>query len=105
MPDRAGKLRAIEARLLDLLPVVRSGFYHPEFRGSFSIKNVIAVLVPGAGYHDLAIADGRTAAARYLLALGCGDPQERNQTFEDLRAYCARDTLALARLHEVLAAI
>ena len=105
LPDRAGKLRAIEARLLDLLPVVRSGFYHPEFRGSFSIKNVIAVLVPGAGYHDLAIADGRTAAARYLLALGCGDPQERNQTFEDLRAYCARDTLALARLHEVLAAI
>ena len=105
VPERAGELRAIEARLLDLLPVVRNGYYHPEFRGSFSIKNVLAVLVPGAGYHDLAIADGRTAAARYLLASANGDPQERNQTFEDLRAYCARDTFALAMLHGVLAAI
>ena len=105
LPDRAEELRAIEARLLDLLPVVRNGYYHPEFRGSFSIKNVIAVLVPGAGYDDLAIADGQTAAARYLLALANGDPQERNRTFADLRAYCARDTLALVRLHEALAAI
>ncbi|MYF69908.1 MAG: DUF2779 domain-containing protein [Proteobacteria bacterium] len=105
LPDRAQQLRAIEARLLDLLPVVRNGYYHPEFRGSFSIKNVLAVLVPGAGYDDLAITDGQTAAARYQMALANGDPQERNWTFADLRAYCARDTLALARLHEALAVI
>lgn len=105
LPDRAGELRAIEARLLDLLPVVKNGYYHPEFRGSFSIKNVLPVLVQGAGYRDLAIADGRTAAARYRLALSNGDPQERNQTFKDLRAYCAMDTLALAQLHGELAAM
>lgn len=105
VPDRAEELRFIEARLLDLLPVVRNGYYHPEFRGSFSIKNVLPVLVPSVGYDDLAIADGRTAAARYLLALSNGDPHSRNQTLEDLREYCAMDTLALAKLHGVLAAI
>ena len=85
--------------------MVRNGYYHPEFRGSFSIKNVLPVLVRGAGYHNLAIADGRTAAARYLLSLSNGNLQVRNQTFEDLREYCATDTLALARLHEALAAM
>ena len=41
LPERAEALGAIEARLLDLLPVVRNGYYHPAFRGSFSIKNVL----------------------------------------------------------------
>lgn len=104
LPERAAELGAFEARILDLLPVVRNGYYHPEFRGSFSIKSVLPVLAPDSGYDHLAIADGQTAAARYLLALSNEDPQERNQTFEDLRAYCARDTLALAKLHGVLAA-
>lgn len=105
VPERAEELRAIEARLLDLLPMVRNGYYHPRFHGSFSIKNVLPVLAPDAGYHGLAIADGQTAAARYLLALSNGDPHARNQTFDDLRAYCARDTLALVHLHGALTAL
>ena len=38
LPEKAAALGAIEARLFDLLPVVRNNYYHPEFRGSFSIK-------------------------------------------------------------------
>ena len=48
LPKRAAALRAVEARLFDLLPVVRNNYYHPEFRGSFSIKGVLPALVPGA---------------------------------------------------------
>ena len=33
------------------------------------------------------------------------DRQERQHTFTDLRAYCARDTLAMVRLREVLAVL
>ena len=69
LPERAEELLSIEARLFDLLPVVRNGYYHPEFRGSFSIKSVLPVLVPGMGYDDLAISEGQTAAVRYALAL------------------------------------
>ena len=104
LPERAEALDAIESRLFDLLPVVRNGYYHPDFRGSFSIKNVLPALVPGMGYHDLAVADGQTAAARYVRALVSADPQERQRIFDDLRAYCARDTLAMVKLRQALEA-
>ena len=103
LPCRAGALRAVEARLFDLLPVVRGAYYHPDFRGSFSLKSVLPVLVPEMGYDDLPIADGQTAALRYAAALAHPDPGERHRTFTDLRAYCARDTLAMVRLREALA--
>lgn len=105
LPDRAGDLHSIEARLFDLLPVVRDGYYHPEFRGSFSIKSVLPVLAAGTGYDDLAIPDGRTAAVRYATALASADPDDRRRTFDDLRAYCARDTLALVKLREALVSL
>ena len=98
LPDRAPALRAIQRRLFDLHPVVRDGYYHPDFRGSFSIKNVLPVVVPGMGYGDLEVADGQIAAVRYARALQNADCEERRRTFDDLRAYCARDTLAMVEL-------
>ena len=105
LPDRADELAAVSARLFDLLPVVRNTWYHPEFRGSFSIKNVLPVLVPGMGYGDLAVPDGQTASTRYMQALRSTDRGERRRTFADLRAYCERDTLAMVRMHQALGAL
>ena len=105
LPDRAPALRAIRRRLFDLHPVVLNGYYHPGFRGSFSIKNVLPVVVPGMGYEDLEVADGQTAAARYARALPSADRDERRRTFDELRAYCARDTLALMELRKALGAL
>ena len=105
LPDRARALKALEARLLDLLPVVRNGYYHPNFRGSFSIKSVLPALVPGPGYDDLAVADGQTAAVKYVSALASTDLNERRHTFRALRAYCERDTLAMVELCKRLAAL
>ena len=105
LPDRAPALRAILRRLFDLHPVVRDGYYHPDFRGSFSIKNVLPVLVPGMGYDDLQVADGQTAAVRYARALASDDRDERQRTFGDLRAYCARDSMAMVELRRALACL
>ena len=102
VPERADELAAVSARLFDLLPVVRNTYYHPEFRGSFSIKNVLPVLVPGMGYGDLAIPDGQTASVHYMQALASSDRGERRRTFDNLRAYCERDTLAMVRLRDAL---
>ena len=102
LPERAEALREIETRLFDLLPVVRNGYYHPVFRGSFSIKSVLPVLVPEMGYGDLLIADGQTAALRYACALANMNREERQRTFTDLRVYCARDTLAMVELRKAL---
>ena len=62
-------------------------------------------MVPASGYDDLSIADGQTAAVHYAQALDSADTAERRQTFEDLRAYCERDTLAMVELCEALAAL
>ena len=105
LPDRAAALRGIEARLFDLLPVARNAYYHPDFRGSFSIKNVLRVLVAGMGCEDLAIADGQTAAACYQRALASGETGDRQNTFDELRAYCARDTIAMVHLGKALASL
>ena len=105
LPDRAPTLGAIRRRLFDLHPVVRDGYYHPGFRGSFSIKNVLPVLVPGMGYDDLEVAEGQIAAVRYAQTLASDDRDERRRVFGDLRAYCARDTLALMELRRALGTV
>ena len=48
-PQYEGRLLALCDRVVDLLQVVRDGYYHPEFHGSFSIKSVAPVLGPGTG--------------------------------------------------------
>ncbi len=105
LPDRADALRNMVARLFDLHQVVRRAYYHPDFRGSFSLKNVLPVLSPDSGYGDLAIADGQTAAVRYVGALETADDAQRQRVFDDLRAYCARDTLATVKLRQALSRI
>ena len=105
VPQRAKALAAIEARLFDLLPVVRNCCYHPDFRGSFSIKSVLPALAPGLGYDDLAVADGNLAAALHQRTLSNDNVTERQQTFAALRAYCQRDTLATLELRKALAAL
>ena len=85
--------------------MVRNCCYHPDFRGSFSIKNVLPVLAPHLGYNDLAVTDGNLAAALYQRALANDDSAQRRQTFADLRAYCERDTLATLELRKALAAL
>lgn len=102
IPEMADELDAISARLFDLLLVVRNSIYHSEFRGSFSIKNVLPVLVLGMGYDDLEISDGQTASVLYIQALKNSKAKKRRKAFDDLRAYCERDTLALARLLQSL---
>ena len=104
LPQHAVALRRLLPRLVDLYRIVRRHYYHPDFRGSYSLKAVLPALTK-AHYDDLAIADGRLAAVRYMQALAADDEALRREVFEQLRAYCRRDTEAtvavLAALREV----
>ena len=40
---------------------MRSGYYHPDFPGSFSIKSALPVLPPDLSYDDLDVANGQMA--------------------------------------------
>jgi hypothetical protein len=101
--DLAPALEGLIGRLYDLCAVIRGYYYHPGFNGSFSIKQTLPALVPGLDYADLAISDGADASAAYREMIAPGtSPDRRREIARDLKAYCARDSLALVRLYEAL---
>ena len=105
VPALADALRDLDGRLVDLAAVVRSHVYHPDFGGSFSIKDVLPALVPELSYGGLAINDGRWASAELYRLLLKGDsmtPEERATLRADLLEYCKMDTWAMVKLLERL---
>src|SRR5216117_2460818 len=105
VPDLATELAALEAKLIDLHPVVKNCVYHPDFRGSFSLKDILTPLVPELTYNDLVIVDGRVASVEIARLLFVADKiprHERDRVRQDLLDYCQRDTWAMVRLVERL---
>lgn len=102
-PDLAVALQAIQDRLFDLHPLIKNHVYHPDFRGSFSIKSVLPALVPDLDYSGLEIAGGDAAITRFArMARGEITGIETERSRDALLKYCKTDTLAMVRLHDVL---
>ena len=98
-PEFEGRIKNIQSRLWDLLPVVRNHVYHPAFAGSYSLKGVLPALVPELSYEGMAVADGQDAGLAWeSLVLGGLDQSEREKIRKALLDYCGQDTLALAKL-------
>jgi hypothetical protein len=105
VPELATELAALETKLIDLHPVVKNCVYHPDFGGSFSLKDILTPLVPELTYDDLVIVDGRVASveiARLLFVADRIPRHERDRVRRDLLAYCKQDTWAMVRLLEEL---
>ncbi|WP_455378204.1 DUF2779 domain-containing protein [Petrachloros mirabilis] len=103
LPEFRVALRTLVSRIWDLHPIVKDHYYHPDFGGSFSLKEVLPALVPSLRYDDLGIREGGQAAAEYykMVFIEC-DWIERANIREALLAYCKRDTLAMLELRRVL---
>jgi Domain of unknown function(DUF2779) len=105
LPDLAPAAARIRARLWDLLPVVRQHVYHPEFRGSFSLKRVLPAVVPALAYEGLEVAEGSAAGPVWdLLVRGHPEPAVAARLEAALREYCRRDTLGMVELVRALGA-
>jgi predicted RecB family nuclease len=103
LPEFAERIKTIQGRLWDLLPVVRNHVYHPAFAGSYSLKAVLPALVPEMSYDGMAVANGQDAGLAWeSLVRGRLDQSERERTRRALLDYCVQDTLALVRLLERL---
>jgi len=99
LPEYKQRIRGIQDRLWDLLPVVRSHVYHPAFEGSFSLKAVLPALVPEMTYEGMEVPNGQAAGLAWqsMVAGNPGDA-ERQTKRKALLDYCGQDTLALVRL-------
>lgn len=102
-PRLAKPLLALNERVVDLLPIARSYYYHPSQQGSWSIKAVLPALCPDLRYGDLdGVQDGGMAMDAFLEALAPQSSKERREKIEQqLLAYCALDTYAMVRLWSI----
>lgn len=102
--DLAPAIERILVRIVDLLPVVRSSYYHPDMKGLYSIKVVLPIIAPHLGYEDLGdVADGIAAQRAYIEAVAADTTEERKFALrEKLLRYCERDTVGLVALAHFL---
>jgi len=99
LPEFAERIKRIQSRLWDLLPIVREHVYHPAFGGSYSLKAVLPALVPEMSYEGMVVANGQDAGLAWeSLVRGGLDQSERERARMALLDYCGKDTLALVRL-------
>jgi CRISPR/Cas system-associated exonuclease Cas4 (RecB family) len=106
VPELKRPLLALKERVVDLLPVVRDHYYHPNMMGSFSIKAVLPTMAPELNYGDLEeVQDGEMAGLAYLEAtrqmVGAARLTEIKSR---LAKYCERDTVAMIVLARALVA-
>ncbi|PPD55090.1 MAG: hypothetical protein CTY12_01920 [Methylotenera sp.] len=98
-PDLSAALLAINERIVDLLPIARANYYHPDMKGSWSIKAVLPTIAPDLDYTQLVVGGGGDAQEAYREIVHPDTPDERKQVLtEGLREYCTLDTLAMVRL-------
>jgi hypothetical protein len=100
--DLAGRLAALDQRIVDLHPPTRRHYYHPAMQGSWSIKAVLPTVAPELSYESLGeVRDGLAAQLAYLEAIKPETTAARREALERaLLHYCRQDTLALVRLVE-----
>jgi hypothetical protein len=102
-PEFASCLKAIIERVVDLLPIARSRYYHPSQHGSWSIKAVLPAVCPDLCYDQLdGVQDGGMAVDAFKEAIATGTDPSRKQEIElQLLEYCKLDTFAMVRLWQV----
>ena len=94
------------AKLRDLLPIVRTHYYHPDQQGSYSIKAVLPTVVPELDYAGLEeVRECGGAQRAYLQRIDATNDEARRVSLSaNLRAYCERDTQAMVELVRRLSA-
>ena len=100
LPSLRRTLLAILDRLVDLLPIARTYYYHPDQQGSWSIKKVLPTIAPELSYDKLGdVQDGGGAQLAYLEAITPeASPQRIVELRDGLWRYCRMDTFAMVRL-------
>jgi hypothetical protein len=102
-PEFAVEITERINRMKDLMqPFEKRHYYHPEMKGSHSIKNVLPALVPGFSYNGLAIGNGNAASNAFEQLQSEMDLFKISEIREQLTEYCKMDTFAMVKIFEVL---
>lgn len=101
-PDLAEPLNNIINRIVDLLPLMQKYYYHPDMKGSWSIKAVLPTIAPELDYKKLdEVQNGLMAQTAYLESINPDTSKERKDDLKHkMLVYCKLDTLAMVKLVE-----
>ncbi len=104
LPQFAEFYEKLNSRVYDLMTPFKNGHYNDRrFKGSYSIKNVLPMLVPELSHKDLDISNGSLASESWAQMCFDGLNQaEIDEITGKLLAYCKLDTLAMVKIHEKL---
>ncbi len=94
------QLLALCDRFVDLMDVIKDHVYHPDFDGSYSLKQVSPTLLgfEQGGYTDSTIKSGSEITSYYLEFLNTDNDLRRKELKNALLKYCGYDTLNLILL-------
>ena len=102
-PEASEFFMNMNERIFDLMKVFTQYYADPKFGGSFSIKNVLPVLLPALSYKSLEIQNGTMALSEWeKMVRGNMTPEYRAQVRENLLRYCELDTRAMVELYQAL---
>lgn len=98
-PEYKEFLENVNSRMIDLADFINKELYiHPDFLGSWSIKNVLPVMVLELSYKNLKVNKGDQAMLNWWKLIHSTDKSEE----KDLIEYCGLDTLAMVKIWEKL---
>lgn len=102
-PEHAKEIDERLSRFLDLMiPFQEKLYYHPAMKNSFSIKNVLPALVPELNFQGMKISSGSIAMIAFEHLQKETDMFRILELREQLLEYCKMDTLAMARVFDVI---
>lgn len=103
-PALANFLFGLNKRIFDLMEVfLRMEYLHDDFKGSYSIKNVLPVMCPELSYDELKVSNGAEAVVEYESLIFGNVPEEsKEEKFQSLLEYCKLDTWAMVRIFQEL---
>ena len=99
-PEYVEFFEKLNGRIYDLGDFINFGMYiHPDFKGSWSIKNILPVMVPDLSYSDMEIGKGDQAMIAWWRLINDESPtDEVEKTKSALLEYCKLDTLAMVNI-------
>jgi len=98
-PEFKPRIRAITEGMVDLaLPFQKRYLYDWRFKGSYSLKVILPVIVPDLSYAGMEIHDGGVAMQAYEKLHASVDPLETQRIRKALLEYCRLDTWAMVRI-------
>jgi hypothetical protein len=101
-PEYKDFLLDVNNRMFDLMEIISKGYYlHPDFLGSWSIKNVLPFMAPELSYKRLSINKGDQAMIEWYDMVN-GDESKKEEVSKALLQYCGLDSLAMVKIWEKL---